>query len=45
MFIAVYEFKVKPGKEKEFEQSWAVVTDAIAKHRGERKNKSSYGVY
>lgn len=34
MFIAVYEFKVKPGKEKEFQSSWANVTEAIAKHRG-----------
>jgi len=34
MFIAIYEFKVKAGKEEEFEKSWAAVTDAIAKHRG-----------
>lgn len=34
MFIAIYEFKVKAGKEQEFEKYWAVVTDAIATHRG-----------
>jgi len=33
MFIVVYEFKVKAGKE-EFQKSWAKVTDAIAKRRG-----------
>jgi heme-degrading monooxygenase HmoA len=34
MFIAVYEFKVKEGKENEFTKAWSKVTDAIAKHRG-----------
>ncbi|MGH9877401.1 MAG: antibiotic biosynthesis monooxygenase family protein [Nitrososphaerales archaeon] len=34
MFVAVYEFKVKPGKEAEFQKAWANVTDAMAKHRG-----------
>ena len=34
MFIAVYEFKVKEGKENEFTKAWANVTDSIAKHRG-----------
>jgi hypothetical protein len=34
MFIAVYEFKVKPGKEKEFEESWATVTDNFIRSRG-----------
>ncbi len=34
MFIAVYEFKVLSGKEAEFQDAWAKVTEAIAKHRG-----------
>lgn len=34
MFIAVYEFKVKEGKDAEFQSAWAKVTDAIAKYRG-----------
>lgn len=34
MFIAIYEFKVKEGKETAFQKAWARVTDAIARHRG-----------
>ena len=34
MYIAIYEFEVKPGRSQDFEQSWATVTDAIRQHRG-----------
>ena len=29
MFVVIYEFEVKEGMEKEFEENWAIVTDAI----------------
>lgn len=34
MFIAVYEFKIKAEKDKEFQDAWTKVTDAIARHCG-----------
>lgn len=36
MFIALYEMKVKTGKEKQFERAWAKTTEAIYKKRGTR---------
>ena len=43
MHIAVYEMKVKPGQQAEFESAWAEVTDAIREHRnslGSRLHKT-----
>ncbi len=34
MYVAIYEFEVKPGCAQDFERSWAAVTDAICEHRG-----------
>ncbi len=34
MFIAVYEFNIKPGKEEQFRQSWLKTTQAIFKELG-----------
>ena len=34
MFIAVYEFEIKPGTETEFRQAWLDVTKAIYQHCG-----------
>ncbi len=34
MFIALYEMKVKAGKELEFEDAWAKATEAIYRVRG-----------
>ena len=34
MYIVLYEMQTKPGRETEFEQAWAVVTDAIKEHCG-----------
>ena len=34
MFIALYEFKIKSGFEKQFEENWAIVTESIFIVRG-----------
>ncbi|MBP0047943.1 antibiotic biosynthesis monooxygenase [Marinobacterium sp. AK62] len=34
MFIALYEFKIKPGTLAEFREAWLEVTKAIYKHCG-----------
>ena len=34
MLIALYELKSKPGREREFEEAWAEVTDAICDTQG-----------
>ena len=34
MFIALYKMTAKPGQEKEFENAWAEVTEAIFARRG-----------
>lgn len=34
MFIAVYEFEIKPGTESRFRQAWLAVTKAIYQHCG-----------
>jgi quinol monooxygenase YgiN len=34
MFIAVYEFEIKDGKEQEFRESWLEVTKAIYQYCG-----------
>lgn len=34
MFVAIYEFKVKPGCENQFVNSWQIVTEGIYKARG-----------
>lgn len=34
MFIAVYEFEIKDGKEQPFRESWLAVTKAIYQHCG-----------
>jgi hypothetical protein len=34
MFIALYEFKVKSGFERQFEENWKIVTEAIFGIRG-----------
>ncbi len=34
MFAVIYEFQVKPGQEKIFEDSWTALTELILKHEG-----------
>ena len=34
MYIALYEFKTKPGYQEQFEKNWAIVTEAIYKTKG-----------
>lgn len=34
MFIAIYEFKIKPGKEEQFRASWLKTTQGIYKEFG-----------
>lgn len=34
MYIAIYDFKVKAGFEKQFEENWHIVTEAIYKYKG-----------
>jgi heme-degrading monooxygenase HmoA len=34
MFCVIYQWKVKPGKEEEFRESWRAVTDAIYHQHG-----------
>ena len=34
MIVFLYRWKVKPGKEKQFEENWAIVTKAIGKECG-----------
>ena len=34
MFAVVYRFETKPGRESEFEQAWAAVTELILEHCG-----------
>ena len=44
MFCVVYVFKVKPGMEKEFERTWALVTKAfyeVAGSLGSRLHKDT----
>lgn len=48
MFIALYEFRVHPGKEKQFEENWRKVTEAIYHQRGSlgsRLHKAQDGTY
>ncbi len=48
MFIALYEFKVKPGLEAQFEKNWHLGTVAIREHRGSlgsRLHKAQDGTY
>jgi quinol monooxygenase YgiN len=48
MFIALYEFQVKPGFENQFEENWSKVTEAIYTTRGSlgsRLHKASDGTY
>ena len=48
MFIALYEFKVKAGFEKQFEENWAIVTQHIYAVRGSlgsRLHKAKDGTY
>jgi hypothetical protein len=48
MFIALYEFKVKGGFEKQFEENWAIVTESIYSIRGSlgsRLHKAQDGTY
>ena len=34
MFIALYEFKIKPNKEKQFRAAWLKLTEGIYKNCG-----------
>jgi quinol monooxygenase YgiN len=48
MFIALYEFKVKTGFEKQFEENWAIVTEFIYTTRGSlgsRLHRDQDGTY
>jgi heme-degrading monooxygenase HmoA len=48
VFVALYEFRVKPGLEEQFEQSWRIVTIAFGKLRGSlgsRLHKAQDGTY
>lgn len=48
MFIALYEFKVKTGFERQFEDNWSIVTEHIYKVRGSlgsRLHKAQDGTY
>ncbi len=48
MYIALYEFKVKTGLEKQFIENWHIVTEAIYKYRGSlgsRLHKASDETY
>jgi len=48
MYIALYEFKVKSGFEKQFEDNWGIVTEHIHKVRGSlgsRLHKADDGTY
>lgn len=48
MFIAIYQFDVKPGHEKTFVENWKIVTKAIYRHRGSlgsRLHRTSTGAY
>ncbi len=48
MFVALYEFKVKSGFEKQFETNWHTVTESIYKTRGSlgsRLHKASDNTY
>src|SRR5690349_3368327 len=48
MFVALYEFKIKPGYEKQFVENWRVVTESIYTIRGSlgsRLHKANDGTY
>lgn len=48
MFIALYEFSVKPEMTEQFEKNWHIVTESIYKVRGSlgsRLHKASDGTY
>ena len=34
MFVAVYRFKIKPGKLEDFKKAWAITTEGIEKEYG-----------
>ncbi len=48
MFIALYQFKVKPGRESAFQEAWHAGTAGIYKARGSlgsRLHKTEEGAY
>lgn len=48
MFAVIYIFKIKPGKENQFEESWNVLTKYIYKYensKGSRLHKSKKEEY
>ena len=52
MLVALYEFKIKSGKNAQFEKNWALFTDAIYRCRGSKgsrlhttKTKDTYIAY
>jgi hypothetical protein len=34
LIVFLYRWKIKPGREKQFEENWAIVTEAIKKDCG-----------
>lgn len=48
MFIALYEFKIKPGHDQKFQDAWHLGTEGIYQSRGSfgsRLHKSEDGTY